>query len=328
MKRRRGRYNLKWGLEIKQRLWEKLDRPVLLEIVQVWVQHPSSDHGGHQQRAAAQGAPKEEAQALSHHIVPDEGSRARRSSSDRKWRPVLWEALLLLLLLLLSFLSTCSLDSGSLLTCTQCNTDAAPGEALIEALEAVKCQIRSLEVKRTRLRERALLVVPHAMAASSEVSGRYIHITPSTSTPCVSLPRPSALRMRFAQALFTPTPGYHGPWVQQRKVLARSRGRTSPPPVFQIFTENRFAPLRETGRVITIIGDSIVRHIHAASSKDCEENSNEKLEFDPEWLVILKATVNLQKPSHSFWNSPLDSRFRTHTMITVAHFLIAFLIAY
>ncbi len=63
---------------------------------------------------------------------------------------------------------------------------------------------------------------------------------------------------------FTPAPGYHGPWVQQqRKTRARPRVTTSLPQVFEISTRNRFAPLRETERDAVIVGDSIVRHVHA-----------------------------------------------------------------
>ncbi|XP_068070353.2 uncharacterized protein isoform X3 [Danio rerio] len=144
------------------------------------------------------------------------------------------------------------------------------GEASMEALELeleeVESQIRALVVRRSRLRER-LLAVPNAKAVSSpKVRGNYNHIIPSTSTPRPSLSRPSAPGARLSQASFTPTPGYHGAWVQPRKVLPRSRGRTSPP-VFEISTENRFSPLRESGPDVAIIGDSIVRHVRAASSK-------------------------------------------------------------
>ncbi|XP_073776983.1 uncharacterized protein [Danio rerio] len=141
-------------------------------------------------------------------------------------------------------------------------------EALELKLEAVESQICTLEVRRTRLWEQqTLLVVPNAKAtSSSKVSGRYNHITPSTSTP-VSLSRSSAPGTRLGQASFTSTPGCHCAWVQPRKVLARSRGKTSPPPVFEISTENRFSPLRETDPNVAIVGDLIVGHVRAASSK-------------------------------------------------------------
>ncbi|XP_073789698.1 uncharacterized protein isoform X2 [Danio rerio] len=116
-------------------------------------------------------------------------------------------------------------------------------EALMEPLEleleAVECQTHDLEMK---LWEQQ----PRAAAHSSEVSVRYNLNTTSTSTPWVSLSRPSAQRARFAQVTFTPTPGYHGPWVQPCKVLTSSRGSASPPPVFGISTKKRFTPLRET----------------------------------------------------------------------------------
>ncbi len=66
---------------------------------------------------------------------------------------------------------------------------------------------------------------------------------------------------------FTPAPGHHGPWVQQQqKTRVRLRATTSPPPVFEIPTRNRFAPLRETERDAVIVGDSIVRHVRATVS--------------------------------------------------------------
>ncbi len=87
--------------------------------------------------------------------------------------------------------------------------------------------------------------------------------TPSTSTPCVSLHRPLAPGTRSSQMAFTPAPGNHGPWVQQRKMRSRPRSMTSPPPVFDISSRNRFTPLCETDRDAVVIGDSIVRHVHA-----------------------------------------------------------------
>ncbi|KAK3531059.1 hypothetical protein QTP70_008765 [Hemibagrus guttatus] len=57
---------------------------------------------------------------------------------------------------------------------------------------------------------------------------------------------------------------------QQRKTRAKPRARTSPPPpppVFEISTQNRFAPLRETACDVVIIGDSIVRHVRATAAK-------------------------------------------------------------
>ncbi|XP_050957877.1 uncharacterized protein LOC127158978 [Labeo rohita] len=101
-------------------------------------------------------------------------------------------------------------------------------------LEAVEKQIQELLVRQTELRER------RAVLESSRMS-------------------------------FTPAPGHHGPWVQQqRKTRARPRPRTSPPtppPVFEISTRNRFAPLRETERDAVIVGDSIVRYVRATLAK-------------------------------------------------------------
>uniref|UniRef100_A0A8C1MMX7 SGNH hydrolase-type esterase domain-containing protein n=1 Tax=Cyprinus carpio TaxID=7962 RepID=A0A8C1MMX7_CYPCA len=118
-------------------------------------------------------------------------------------------------------------------------------------LEAVEKQIRVLEQRQAQLRE-------------CWVSVQYATNSPTTSTPCVSLHRPGAPRTRSAQMSFTPAPGHHGPWVHpQRKTRARPRATTSPPPVFEISTRNRFAPLRETERDAVIVGDSIVRHVRA-----------------------------------------------------------------
>ncbi|XP_048048586.1 uncharacterized protein LOC125269682 isoform X3 [Megalobrama amblycephala] len=82
-------------------------------------------------------------------------------------------------------------------------------------------------------------------------------------------PRARAPRTRSSQPSFTPAPSHQGPWVlQQRKTRARPRTRTSPPPppVF-VSTRNRFSPLREAERGAVVIGDSIVRHVHATTAK-------------------------------------------------------------
>ncbi|KAG1945311.1 hypothetical protein F2P79_014024 [Pimephales promelas] len=64
------------------------------------------------------------------------------------------------------------------------------------------------------------------------------------------------------------------PWITQRKTRARTRARTSPPPlpVFEISTRNRFSPLRESERDSTVImGTSMVHHVRATSgSRDPE----------------------------------------------------------
>ncbi len=135
-------------------------------------------------------------------------------------------------------------------------------------LEAVEKQIRDLVEKQAQLRERrAVLEISRADAHKSGVSIQRAANTPTTSTPCVSLHRPRAPRTRSSQMSFTPAPGHHGPWVQQqRKMRARLRATTSPPPlppVFEISTRNGFAPLLETERDAVIVGDSIVRHVRA-----------------------------------------------------------------
>ncbi|KAG1927420.1 hypothetical protein F2P79_024284 [Pimephales promelas] len=60
------------------------------------------------------------------------------------------------------------------------------------------------------------------------------------------------------------------PWITHRKTRARTRARTSPPPlpVFEISTRNRF-PLSESERDATVImGTSMVCHVRATSGKD------------------------------------------------------------
>ncbi|KAK3527744.1 hypothetical protein QTP86_002764, partial [Hemibagrus guttatus] len=138
-------------------------------------------------------------------------------------------------------------------------------------LEAVEKQIRDLQVKQTQLRQRkAALESSQTDAHLSQVNSQRETITPTTSTPCASLPRPSA-KTQPAQVSFTPAPRYHAAWMQQqRKTRAKPRARTSPPlppPVFEIPTQNCFAPLREMACDAVIIGDSIVRHVRATAAK-------------------------------------------------------------
>ncbi len=131
-------------------------------------------------------------------------------------------------------------------------------------LEAVERQIQELLGKQAQLRKRkAIMETSRADAHNSRVSMRHAANTPTTSTPCVSLHRPHTPGKRSSQMSFTPAPGNPGPWVQQWKMRSRPRSTTSPPPVFEISTRNRFAPLCETERDAVIIGDSIVRHIRA-----------------------------------------------------------------
>ncbi|KAK3555514.1 hypothetical protein QTP86_021301, partial [Hemibagrus guttatus] len=139
-------------------------------------------------------------------------------------------------------------------------------------LEAVEKQIRDLHVKQAQLQQRkAVLESSRTDAHLSQVNSRWETITPTTSTPCASLPRPSAPRTWPAQVSFTPAPGYHAAWMQQqRKTRAKPRARTSPPPpppVSKISTQNCFSPLRETACDVVIIGDSIVWHVRATAAK-------------------------------------------------------------
>ncbi len=124
--------------------------------------------------------------------------------------------------------------------------------------------IHELLGKQAQLRKgKATLETSRADAHKSGVSMQHTANTPTTSTPCVSLHRPRAPGTRSSQMSFTPAPGNLGPWMQQRKTRSRPRSTTSPPPVFDISSRNRFAPLCETERSAVIIGDSIVQHVHA-----------------------------------------------------------------
>ncbi len=99
-------------------------------------------------------------------------------------------------------------------------------------------RIHELLGKQAQLRKRkATLETSRADAHKSGISMQRAANTPTTSTPCVSLHRPCAPRTRSSQ--------------------------TSPPPVFDISSRNRFAPLCETERDAVVIGVSIVRHVRA-----------------------------------------------------------------
>ncbi|KAK3566622.1 hypothetical protein QTP86_001659 [Hemibagrus guttatus] len=120
-------------------------------------------------------------------------------------------------------------------------------------LETVEKQIRDLQVKQAQLSQwKATLESSRTDAHLSQVILRRETITPTTSTTCASMPKPSATRTRPVQVSFTPAPGYHAAWM---------------PPVFEISTQNRFAPLREMECDAVIIGDSIVRHVRATVAK-------------------------------------------------------------
>ncbi len=81
---------------------------------------------------------------------------------------------------------------------------------------------------------------------------------------CFSAEAPCTRDAIFPDVLHSGNPG---PWVQQRKTRSRPRSTTSPPPVFDISSHNRFAPLCETERDAVIIGDSIIRHVRATLAK-------------------------------------------------------------
>ncbi|XP_053535244.1 uncharacterized protein LOC128631166 isoform X3 [Ictalurus punctatus] len=132
-------------------------------------------------------------------------------------------------------------------------------------LENVEKQIRGLLDKQAQLLEQqTALETSCASAHISKVSTQRGISTPSPSTPCVSLCRDRAPRTFPAVVSVTPAPTHLGPWVNQRR---KARAGPSPPPVFEIPTRNRFAPLRQTRPNAVIIGDSIVRNVRVASSK-------------------------------------------------------------
>ena len=143
--------------------------------------------------------------------------------------------------------------------------------AVQSELEAVEKQIHDLLVRQAELRDRRLaLETSRADAHKSEINVTN-PLTPTSSTPCVTRHRSRAPRSRPAMVSFTPAPTrHHEAWIfPQRKTRVRSRPRPSPTlPVFELSTQNRFSALRETERDAVIIGDSIVRHVHATSGKN------------------------------------------------------------
>ncbi|XP_053486155.1 uncharacterized protein LOC128610764 [Ictalurus furcatus] len=126
-------------------------------------------------------------------------------------------------------------------------------------LEDVEKQIRGLLDKQAQLLERqTALETSCASAHISKVNTQRGISTPSPSTPCVSLCRDRARRTFPAVVSVTPAPTHLGPWVNQRR---KARAGPSPPPVFEIPTRTRFAPLRQTRPNAVIVGDSIVRNV-------------------------------------------------------------------
>ncbi len=96
-------------------------------------------------------------------------------------------------------------------------------------LEAVERWIHELLGKQAQLRKwKATPETSRADAHKSGVSMQRAANSPTTSTPCVSLHRPRAPGTRSSQMAFTPAPGNHGPWVQQRKTRSRPRRRLLP----------------------------------------------------------------------------------------------------
>ncbi|CAM4517292.1 unnamed protein product [Leuciscus chuanchicus] len=137
--------------------------------------------------------------------------------------------------------------------------------ALQSELEAVEKQIHDLLLRQAELRDRCLALETSRADAHKSVFNVTNPLTPTASTPCVP-----QHRSQSAMVSFTPAPTrHHEAWVvPQRKTRVRFRPRLSPTlPVFELSTQNRFSPLRETERDAVIIGDSIVRHVHATLGK-------------------------------------------------------------
>ena len=137
--------------------------------------------------------------------------------------------------------------------------------ALQSELEAVEKQIHNLLLRQAELRDRCLALETSRADAHKSVFNVTNPLTPTASTPCVP-----QHRSQSAMVSFTPAPTrHHEAWVvPQRKTRVRFRPRLSPTlPVFELSTQNRFSPLRETERDAVIIGDSIVRHVHATLGK-------------------------------------------------------------
>ncbi len=111
---------------------------------------------------------------------------------------------------------------------------------------AVGKEIGELLEKQAQLRKwKATLEISRADAHKSGGSMLCAANTPTTSTLCFFLHRPRAPGTRSSQMAFIPVPG---PWVQQQKTRSSQRSTTSPPPVFEISTRNRFVTLCETER--------------------------------------------------------------------------------
>ena len=143
--------------------------------------------------------------------------------------------------------------------------------AVQSELEAVEKQIHDLLVRKAELIDRRLALETSRAEAHKSETNVTNPMTPTSSTPCVPQHRSRTSRSRSAMVSFTPAPTcHHEAWIfPQRKSRVRSRPRKLSPtlPVFEISTQNRFSPLRETERDAVIIGDSIVRHVHVTLNK-------------------------------------------------------------
>ncbi|KAG1952318.1 hypothetical protein F2P79_010239, partial [Pimephales promelas] len=81
------------------------------------------------------------------------------------------------------------------------------------------------------------------------------------------------------------------PWITQRKTRAKTRARTSPPPlpIFEISTRNRFSPLRESERDdAVIIGTSMIRHVRATSGSRDPERERHQAEVLKDYRSLIE----------------------------------------
>ncbi|KAK3507556.1 hypothetical protein QTP70_028451 [Hemibagrus guttatus] len=117
-------------------------------------------------------------------------------------------------------------------------------------LEAVEKQIRDLQVKQAQLRQRKAVL---------ESSRTDAHLSQAQ--------RKDAARPGFVHSGAGVPRSLDAAAAEDASQAPGEDLSPSPPPVFEIPTQNRFAPLRETACDAVIIGDSIVRHVRATAAK-------------------------------------------------------------
>ncbi|XP_057183570.1 uncharacterized protein LOC130550182 [Triplophysa rosa] len=178
--------------------------------------------------------------------------------------------------------------------CVPLSADEETFFALQSELEVVEKQIQDLLDKQTRLRERkTALETSRADACKAAVSFRRDCNTATISTLHVSLHRSQVSRTRRAEMYFTPALAH-----ARRKAQARTEAMTSPPPVFEIPTRNRFAALCEMECNAVVIGDSIVRNVRASFTQGkvrthCFPGALDVLDVSAQVTAILKDNANV-----------------------------------